>query len=241
MLVYIGIAAVCAALSVLFFSGKGTFLVRAAAKGEDIEVFYNEKRLRWVCGGGMGLLTVLFGVLTPFAEKLPFWLPMAIAAGICIVLMLLCNTVCALPQPEPWYRRTAGMFFLGLCVVLVFALSLFGKGSEIAVTTDTDSFTVHGSLGIVQTVSYADVRSITLETGWENGTRLRGTVGTRFCEGRFRNEQIGAYTQYAYTPCDARVVVRTDTQTLVLGAPTAQETKELYTMLSERVNPHAAQ
>ena len=241
MVAYIGTAAVCAALSVLFFLGKGTFLVRGTAGAADTQTFYHAARLRIVCGVGTALLSVLLGVCAVFLDKLPFWLPLACTALICFILILLCNTFCALPQPEPWYRRTAGMFFFGLCIALVFVLSVFGKSGTVTVTPGADSFTVHGSFGSTQTVAYDHVQSITLETGWDNGTRLRGTVGTQCSEGRFHNDLAGDYTMYAYTQCDARVLIRADDIVLAVNAPTALQTKELYEELSERVEQYAAQ
>ena len=241
MIVYIITAAVCAAFSVLFFLGKGTLLARGTAGAANDEMFFDAEKLRFVCGGGMALLTVLFVLSAVFSERILFWLPMAISTAICTALVLLCNTVCALPQPEPWYRRTAGMFFLGFLVALIFALTLFGKGGTITVTAGAENFTVRGNFFGEQTVAYDRVTSLTLETGWENGTRLRGVESNRLCEGRFRNKQAGDYTMYAYTQCDARILVRTADQALAFNAPTAAETKALYDQLSERVKTDAAQ
>ena len=227
MTIYLALSAACAALAVLFFLGKGDF--------------FDDRRLRIVCGSGTALLALLYTMSAVFLQRIVFWLPILIGAVICTVLVLLCNTVCALPQPEPWYRRTAGMFFLGLCVVSIFALTLFGKSGSIDVTANADSFTVSSSFGVTRTVEYAAVQSVTLETGWENGTRLRGTAGNRFCEGKFRNDAAGVYTMFAYTQCDARVVIRTDTDILVFNAPTAEKTKALYDTLSEKVKNDDAQ
>ena len=241
MTIYLAMSVACAALAVLFFLGKGTFLVRGTDAGSDMAEFFDDRRLRIVCGSGMVLMALLYALSAVFLQRILFWLPMLIGAVICAVLVLLCNTVCALPQPEPWYRRTAGMFFLGLCVVSIFALTLFGKSASIDVTADADSFTVRGSFGFTRTVEYTAVQDVTLETGWENGTRLRGTAGNRFCEGKFRNDTAGIYTMFAYTQCDARVMIRTDTGILVLNAPTAEKTKAIYDMLAERVKNDAAQ
>ena len=241
MTVYIVLSAVCAALAVLFFLGKTTFLVRGADNSSDMAVFYDDRRLRFVCGGGMTLLTLLYALSAAFLQHIVFWLPILLGSVICAVLVLLCNTVCALPQPEPWYQRTAGMFFLGFLVVLIFVLTLFGKSGSIDVTADAERFTVRGSFGGSQTVAYADVRDISLENTWDNGTRLRGAAGGRFCEGRYRNDTVGVYTMFAYTQCVARVVVRTDTFTLAFNAPTVEQTNQLYDTLSERVTKYAAQ
>ena len=241
MIVYILAAAACAALSVLFLAGKGGVLVRGTTEKANDTAFFDETKLRVVCGAGMSLLTVLFALSAVFFSRVVYWIPMAVSAAVCVLLVLLCNTVCALPQPEPWYRRSAGMFFLGLGVALIFVLSLFGKSGSITVTPAADSFTVRGSIAGTQTVEYSRVQSVTLESGWDNGTRLRGIESNRFCEGKFRNEAVGSYTMYAYAQCDARVVIRTDTVVLAVNAPTAQETKALYDELSERVKPYAAQ
>ena len=241
MTVYFAAAAVCAALAVLFFLGKGSVLVRGTAGEANEASFFDDKKLRVVCGAGMSVLALLLALSGALISRIVFWLPMAVSVPVCVLLVLLCNTVCALPQPEPWYRRSAGMVFLGLCVALIFVLSTFGKSGTIAVTPGADDFTVRGSFGSGQTVAYGSVRDVSLEFGWDNGTRLRGIDSNRICEGKYRNEQVGAYTMYAYAQCDARVVIRTDTAVLAVNAPTAQQTQALYEELSERVETYAAQ
>ena len=241
MIVYLAASLVCALLAVLFFAGKGGALVRGTAGAETAEEFFDEKKLRIVSGFGMTALSAALAACAFFFRAIPFWLPMAVSAFICAILVLLCNTVCALPQPQPWYRRTAGMAFLGLCVLLVFAFSAFGKSGEITITPGAGSFTVRGSFGSTETIEYARVQSVELVHGWESGTRLRGVQNNRTLEGTFRNDENGEYLQYAYTACDARVLVRTDNKTFALGAPTAQQTKALYALLSERTAQNAAQ
>ena len=54
--------------------------------------------------------------------------------------------------------------------------------------------------------------------------------------GTFRNEEFGVYTRYAYTGCEATVVLTVDgVKKLVIGGKEKEATKEIYEKLKKKV------
>lgn len=84
-------------------------------------------------------------------------------------------------------------------------------------------------------IDYADVESIEYAEGIPAGSRTNGFGSPRLSMGAFRNDAFGSYTRYAYTGCDACIVMQVEGRTVVLSGADEAATKALYEELNDRI------
>ena len=84
-------------------------------------------------------------------------------------------------------------------------------------------------------IAYSEIEAIEYRDDFAKGTRAMGYGSPRLSMGAFRNEEFGNYTLYAYTKCDAAVVLTVDGKKVVVNGKNAEETKAIYDALSERM------
>ena len=113
---------------------------------------------------------------------------------------------------------------------LIFAAVLLFTG-EINVVFGDDAFTVESSYWNDLTVAYETIDAIEYRDQDDPGTRISGLGGAKLLAGSFRNDEFGSYTCYSYTGCDACIVITSNGKTLVLNAPDAESTSDLYETL----------
>lgn len=121
-----------------------------------------------------------------------------------------------------------------LTMILIFVVVICFTG-DIHIQYGEDAFTIKASYYNDLTVEYAAIDSIEYRDEDEAGGRISGFGSPRLSLGGFRNEEFGSYTRYAYTQCDACVVLTVDSRTLVLSGKDADSTKEIYEELLERL------
>ena len=74
----------------------------------------------------------------------------------------------------------------------------------------------------------SDIDSISYHETAPSGYRLSGFGSARFSLGTFQNKDLGTYTSYVYTGCDAHIVITVGQKKLVLNAKTPEETRQIY-------------
>ncbi|MDY5006683.1 SdpI family protein [Candidatus Allofournierella merdipullorum] len=75
----------------------------------------------------------------------------------------------------------------------------------------------------------------TYAEGIPAGSRTNGFGSPRLSMGAFRNDAFGSYTRYAYTGCDACIVMQVEGRTVVLSGADEAATKALYEELNDRI------
>ncbi len=85
------------------------------------------------------------------------------------------------------------------------------------------------------TVDYDRIDSVAFRTDCPAGSRTWGFGSPRLSMGAFENAEFGTYTRYAYTGCEACVVLRSGDRVLVLSGRDEDATRELYQALLEKV------
>ena len=129
-----------------------------------------------------------------------------------------------------------------LIAVLVLAFGAFLAWSlfsgDIQYVYGTDSLTVDASGWGDLTIPYSSVTSLEYfeqdPSQDASGFRTNGLGNFKVALGSFENDLYGDYTRYTFASCDACVVLESDGRTIVLNAPDAASTQELYQSLLEK-------
>ena len=102
----------------------------------------------------------------------------------------------------------------------------------------TDSLTVDASGWGDLTIPYSSVTSLEYfdqdPSQDSSGFRTNGLGNFKVALGSFVNDLYGDYTRYTFASCGACVVLESDGRTIVLNAPDAASTQELYQSLLEK-------
>ncbi|MBQ7289226.1 MAG: SdpI family protein [Clostridia bacterium] len=85
-------------------------------------------------------------------------------------------------------------------------------------------------------VDYAAVYNIEYRETCDAGIRTNGFGSARLSMGTFRNDEFGTYTRYAYTGCDACIVLEVDQKILVISGKNKEATKQIYDLLSSKIS-----
>lgn len=83
-------------------------------------------------------------------------------------------------------------------------------------------------------IDYAEIDAVTYREAFDRGVRTNGYGSFKLLMGAFENEELGAYTLYAYTGAEEYVVLESGGKTLVIGMEDADETRELYQEILDR-------
>ena len=123
-----------------------------------------------------------------------------------------------------------------ICVplVLIGASILMFTGS-IEIVYEPEQFQIIASYADDLTVRYDKVDSVEYLENFDIGSREMGFGSARLSTGIFNNDTFGRYTLYAYTGGEGAVVLKRGDDTLVIVAKTAEETKEIYDTLAEKI------
>lgn len=134
-------------------------------------------------------------------------------------------------------RGSRAMTALGLVIFAVVAVTVpaLSFTGDIRFVLEDNALQIEASFWPDTEVAYASVESIEYAEDIPAGERTNGFGSPRLSLGAFRNEEFGGYTRYAYTGCDACVVLRTNGKTLVLGDIDEESTKALYDALYGRI------
>lgn len=101
---------------------------------------------------------------------------------------------------------------------------------------DETSFTIQASYWPDLTVNYEDIEELEYRENLSAGDRIDGFGSPRLLLGAFQNEEFGNYTRYSYTKCKSGVVLRVNSQILVIGGKDEEGTEEIYRELQKRTS-----
>ena len=134
-------------------------------------------------------------------------------------------------KPQPKINKKARTFSLiAVSILLVFVGVIMFTG-DIEVTYGETSFTIEASYWDDLTVEYEAIDAIEYREDVDAGVRTYGFGSARLSLGRFKNEEFGTYTRYAYTGSRTCVVIRAEEKTLVIAGRDAAQTQEIYETL----------
>ncbi len=129
-----------------------------------------------------------------------------------------------------------GTVILSAVLVLILAgVAFLMFTGNVRVQYGEESFAVKADYWGDITVRYDSVNSIEFIEDFDKGIRTYGFGSARLSLGRFESDELGKYTLYAYTQCDAAVILKVDGKTLVINAEDEKSTESLYGEFLRRI------
>ncbi len=189
----------------------------------------------WVAGGFLSLLTVLLPTKAMIVAVLIITFAMVLIPVIYSYSIYRkhrkAGIVYEIPAKDK--KLTAAVFVPMIVILGLVGIVMFT--GEIAVTCEENAICITADYYEDLTVPFEAVTEISYRENLSKGSRTMGFGSARLSMGVFQNEEFGTYTLYAYTGCDAAVVIRGDDKVLVVNCKTTEETKVLYETLFEKM------
>ncbi len=193
----------------------------------------------WV-GGGLLILCSLF-----FPESISMTVTLVTLLILCFAPMIYSYLIHRKGLNDPKYmaqqiplppsqKKLMHITTAILCVTMVFIGWIMFTG-DITVSYGEEAFLIDASYWNDLEVNYDKIGEIEYRDSLEVGVRTNGWGSPRLSMGTFSNGEFGRYTLYAYTDCEAYVVLTQDEHVLVIGGKDAAATKEIYHALSEKL------
>lgn len=124
-----------------------------------------------------------------------------------------------------------------ILVIIFAAFAVLNKTGGIQYTFGDSALSVHTAVWKDISVTYADVDSVSLETGLDTGRRTNGYGSRKLSIGTFKNDTFGSYTLYSFTGCDPLAVLHMkDDSVIVLSGKNKTATEEIYSGLTEKLS-----
>lgn len=237
------VTAICAVLSIILLSGRGSFLIAGYNTADKEEkARYDEKKLCRVMGAGMSVITAILLLCGIYEYDLPRglrWIMPVGIFGVVIFLAIATNTICRKKKPAAGTvagRKDTFMTKVTVAVLVVIGIIVAAVlyTGDVKVRFEEESMNIHTSMLGNKRVAYGDIKSIAYEDDMEVGRRTGGIGSFRIQAGGFKNSEFGAYHLYSYTDCDEYVVMDTVYGTVVINGKTPSKTRDLYQEISER-------
>lgn len=239
------LSAMLAILAVVFFMGKGTFLIAGYnTASQEEKAKYDEKKLGKVMGTGMiaiAFILVICGILN---FQFPVWImPVAIIA-VTVIMVILSNTICknkekavnqeVNTQTKKSNKTTVLITVVSiLMLVIIMCVSLFTGSINISV--DKNDINISSSVWPEKKIAYDEIKSIEYTDNFNVGTRTNGYGSFKLQMGNFKNKKLGNYYLYSYTDCKEYIIIETKSGNIVLNEINNEKTKQLYKSIIERV------
>jgi len=124
----------------------------------------------------------------------------------------------------------AALGITGAVLAAVFFLSTTGS---VSASLEDDDLVVTAPF-VDERILYAEVTSVELRDGFDNGRRVGGFAGTGVSSGSFQNDEFGRYTLARYDAVANCIVVHHSGGVLVFNLATAEDTANIYEQLMTR-------
>lgn len=241
-------------LTIVFLSGKGGSLIAGYNTASEEDKKKTDKRkLTFVMGCGMGVITLILAADAWFGDSAPVWFNKWIPyAGIIIVfvMVILANTVCRVKkdpvteteeeknsvEKKKYASTKTRNRSVGFVAALLLVIGVLLVTGHIQVTVEQDRVLIAGSYWPDRQVELADIQSLSYREEFKTGSRTGGLGTFKLSEGTFRNEEFGSYTLYAYNSCGEYIVLETSDRVVVVNGKTPEETRKLYEKIEQALN-----
>ena len=244
------ITGVFAVLSILFFTGKGSFLIAGYnTASKEQKKLYDEKKLCRLMGVSMGIIAVSCALQAWTAA--PHWL--STAGGILtladVVLTLFLansslvknkqyseeltekNTRAGSAKTERFLKWGTSAFVLILTALV--GLMLFT--GDIKVRLNDSALQIQRSYWADKEIPLEQIHSVKYLETLPKGTRTNGLGSYRLLAGHFKAAEIGNYIRYTYVKCQEGISLKTDGGIVILNQKTPAETRSLYERIKQNL------
>lgn len=133
---------------------------------------------------------------------------------------------------ERKYWKQNQLWALVLAAVVLLNL-VSGSGMSVAPGADALLLTMHD--GSTEMVAYQDITAAQLLENVDFGTAAEGKENRSGKSGTWVHPQWGIYTLCTYASSDWSVQITTKTGTYVVNLPSAEETRQLYQLVQEKM------
>lgn len=117
---------------------------------------------------------------------------------------------------------------VGIVAVLFFVGSLRVECFETYVKLST-------SYGAEEVLSYSSIDAVAYRTDFQVGDRIAGVGTAKLSVGKYRNEELGNYTLYAYAGAKEFTVLSCGSRTIVIGLGSPSDTRAVYDTILNRL------
>ena len=231
-------------LSIVFFMGKGSFLIAGYnTSSKKVKARYDEKKICLFVGIAM-LIIALGQFVVYFNEDLRGIDLIFLFAGVGVAIVgtnfFSKKKIIDLPveediQNDKANKRviTASMIF-SLVILVFVGIELFigeVKVDLMAKNIEIQATQVEGS-----TIKYQDIQNVYMDNDIDVGKRTWGLGNIKLSAGNFENDEFGEYKLYVYNECSDYIVIETSKKYYVFNSNNTDNTKKLYQRLLERVD-----
>lgn len=231
------------ALTVMFYMGKGAFLIagyNTSSQKERNKI--DEKKLCHVMGNGTCIITLTLLAQIFFEDVFPEWLFIGIIVLDIVYILIAENTKCKRDPLAPIVETgkkskrmsVATSIIIGLATVI--AVVFFLMSGNVSVEVTNTSLVAKATLVESKKVKFSDIQKIELKEDLDLGSRKNGLGDFKVSAGHFKNEAYGLYMLYSFKDCKTYIVLTLkDHSILVVNEKTEKETKQLYNTLEKRI------
>lgn len=121
-----------------------------------------------------------------------------------------------------------------IVTVILIALSVLMFTGNVEYAVENNTLKIEADYWSDLEIDCSKIETAEYRDTFDFGVRANGLGSARLAMGNFQNEEFGDYTLYSYTKNKSCIVLRVDGKILVLNGKTADETKELYKLISEK-------
>lgn len=233
-------------ISVLFFMGKGSFLIagyNTASKAEKAK--YDEKK---VCRfTGMTILMCALGLLASTLNENLVWVEFSlyivgIVIGIVGTNFFSKKKVEDINETEikPDDNQASKIVKIGSLVFTLIILAGAGGllfAGDVSVSVGKNTVEVNAFMAAGSTVKYTDIEEVYLSDDVHYGSRVGGFGGLKISSGNFENDEYGRYKLYVYNDNDTLIVLKTnEDKYIVFNQSSQKNTEKVYESILEKVS-----
>ena len=185
----------------------------------------------WVGGGLLCLLTAFLPTKAMIAATLVITLVMILIPVVYSYSIYKKHRKAGIDYEIPAKdKKLTAAVIVPIVVILGFVGIVMFTG-DITVTSENSAICITADYYEDLTVPFEAVTEISYRENLNKGSRAMGFGSARLSMGVFQNEEFGTYTLYAYTGCEAAIVIRGEDKVLVVNCKTPAETEALYESL----------
>ena len=137
-------------------------------------------------------------------------------------------------QMDPTMKKTSRIARILVLLILLGTGMMMFTGS-IEYDFQEDALVMDATFSSPVTLRYENIEAIEYREGNVDGTRVGGYGSFRLLLGFFENEEFGTYNRYTYYKPESCIVVTVKGKTLVFSGKDAQETREIYNTLLDKM------
>lgn len=193
----------------------------------------------WVIGG----MILLFSVFLPDTFMILIMVCVIIALAIIPMVYSYCvyrqhqrEGILYVIEPRSKGEKIAVRITAVFVPILLVGVAIMLFTGNIDIHYGDNSFKIDASYWGDLEVEYSEVDSIEYREDIAAGSRTYGFGSPRLSMGTFHNEEFGTYTRYAYTNCESSIALEVDGKILVISGNSKESTKEIYEVLSTKIN-----